>query len=55
MCIEPFKKELAWAVDKWLSVISTIKWLKNTKELKVTKEQSHFKFKTLLYMLLYGP
>ena len=23
MCIEPFKKELAWAVDKQLQVIST--------------------------------
>ena len=24
MCIEPFKKELAWAADKWFQVISTI-------------------------------
>ena len=35
------KEELAWAVDKWLLVISIIMYLKNsksTKELKGTKE-----------------
>ena len=35
------KEELAWAVDKWLWVISTIMLFKNsnsTKELKRTKE-----------------
>ena len=35
------KEELAWAVDKWFRVISTIMYLKNsesTKELKGTKE-----------------
>ena len=31
-------KELAWAVDKWLWVISTIMLFKSTKELKETKE-----------------
>ena len=31
-------KELAWAVDKWLQVISTIMRFKSTKELKRTKE-----------------
>ena len=36
-----FKEELAWAIDKWLRIISTIVLLKNskiTKELKETKE-----------------
>ena len=46
------KEELAWAVDKWLPVISTIMLSKITKELKGT---SHFKFKTILCMLLCGP
>ena len=35
------KEDLAWAVDKWLWVISTIMLFKNgnsTKELKGTKE-----------------
>ena len=31
------KEELAWAVDKWLRVISTLKNSKSTKELKETK------------------
>ena len=41
------KEELAWAVGKQLHVISTVK---STKELKGT---SRFKFKTILYTLLY--
>ena len=49
------KEELAWAVDKQLRVISTIKNNKSTKELKETKELSRFKFKTILYALLCGP
>ena len=32
------KEELAWAVDKRLWVISTLKYSKSTKELKGTKE-----------------
>ena len=32
------KQELAWAVDKWLRVISTLKNNKSTKEIKGTKE-----------------
>ena len=35
------KEELAWAIDKWLRIISTITLLKNsksTRELKETKE-----------------
>ena len=49
------KEELAWAIDKWLRVISNImlfKYSKTTKELKGT---SRFKFKTILYTLLCGP
>ena len=52
------KEELAWAIDKRLWVISTImlfKISKSTKELKETKDQSRFKFKTILYALLCGP
>ena len=50
--IEPFKEELAWAVDKRLWIISTIKSSKTTKELKGT---SRFKFKATLYTLLCDP
>ena len=35
------KEKLTWAIDKWLWVISTIMWFKNsknTKELQGTKE-----------------
>ena len=54
------KEQLAWAVDKWLWVISTIMLFKKavivaTKELKGTNEQRHFKLKTILYALLCGP
>ena len=52
------KEELAWVVDKRLRIISTIMLFKNsksTKELKETKEQNCFKFKTILYALLCGP
>ena len=42
ICISShLKEELAWAVDKWLRVISTIMLFKNsksTKERKGTKE-----------------
>ena len=48
------KEELAWTVDKWLRVIST-KSIKNSKATKELKGISHFKFKTILYMLLCGP
>ena len=34
MHVEVFKKELAWAIDKRLQVISNIKQLCTTKELK---------------------
>ena len=48
------KEELAWAIDKWLRVISTIMLFK--KHNNTAKElNSHFKFKTILYMLLCGP
>ena len=47
------KEELAWATDKWLRVISTISY--SSKELKGTKEESHFKFKTIMFALLCGP
>ena len=52
------KEELTWAIDKRLRVISTVMLFKNsksTKELKETKEKSHFKFKIILYALLCGP
>ena len=49
------KEELAWAVVKRLWVISTIMLLKNSKSTKELKRTSHFKFKTILYMLLCGP
>ena len=49
------KKELAWAIAKWLWVIGTLKNNKSTKELKRIKELSHFKFRTMLYTLLCGP
>ena len=49
------KEELTWAIDKRFYVISTIMLFKSTKELKETKEYSHFKFKTILYALLCGP
>ena len=52
------KEELTWAIDKRLWVISTImllKYSKSIKELKETKEYSHFKFKTILYVLLCSP
>ena len=32
------KEELAWAIDKWLRVISNYNDSKSTKELKETKE-----------------
>ena len=51
------KEELAWAIDKWLRVISNYNVIKNsdsTKVLKGTKEESRFKFKTMLYALLCG-
>ena len=56
--IEPFKKELSLAADKWLWVISTIMLFKNsysTKEMKRTNEQRCFKLITILYALLCGP
>ena len=43
------KEELVWAVDKRLWVLMLFK---TTKELIRT---SHFKFKTILYTLLYDP
>ena len=46
------KEELAWAVDKWLRIISTMKNSKSTKELK---NKAILKFKTILYTLLCGP
>ena len=39
------KEELAWAVDKWLRIFSTIMLFKTAEELKGT---SRFKFKTIL-------
>ena len=57
MHIKPFKRKLAWAVDKRPQVISTGILFKNsvsTEELKGTKEQSRFKFKMILYTLLCG-
>ena len=49
------KEELAWALGKWLLVISTIMLFKNSKTTKELKGTSHFKFKTILYTLLCGP
>ena len=49
------KEELAWSVDKWLWVISTIMLFKNSKTTKELKGTSRFKFKTILYTLLCGP
>ena len=46
------KEKLAWAVGKWLRVVSTIILFKNSKTTKELKEISHFKFKTVLYTLL---
>ena len=48
------KKDLAWAIDKLLRVISTKCYLKNSMATKELKGTSHFKFKTILYMLLCG-
>ena len=52
------KVELAWAADKRLQVISNYKVIQkqlySTKGLKRTKEQSCFKFKTIMYTLLCG-
>ena len=46
------KGELAWAVDKWLRVVSTIMLFKKEYECyKELKETSCFKFKTILYTL----
>ena len=43
------KEQLAWAVDKWLRIISTIMLLKNTvrgtKELKETKNKAILNFR----------
>ena len=50
MRIEPFKEELAWAVDKRLQVISTLKYSMTIKKLKRT---SHFKFKTVYCVCCY--
>ena len=47
------KVELAWVVYKRLWIISTLKNSKSTKELKRTKEQSHFKFKTIVYVAMW--
>ena len=43
------KEKLAWAVGKWLRVVSTIILFKNSKTTKELKEISHFKLYTLLY------
>ena len=49
------KEELAWAVSKWLQVVSIIMLFKNSKITKELKGTNHFKFKTMLYTLLCGP
>ena len=45
------KEELAWAVDKWLQVVSNKMLFKTV----IPKEKSHFKFKITLYTLLCDP
>ena len=53
VCISSHLKEkLAWAVDKRLQIISTIK---NSKSTKGLKNKAVLKFKTILYTLLCGP
>ena len=49
------KQELAWAVGKWLWVISTMMLFKNSESTKELKGTSRFKFETILYTLLCGP
>ena len=52
MHIEEFKRRsLAWAIDKWLQVVSN-KMLFNTVMPLRNKRKSRFKFKTILYALL---
>ena len=46
------KRELAWAVDKQLWVISTLMLFKGTEELK---NRAVLNFKQYLYTLLCGP
>ena len=48
------KEELAWAVDKWLQVISNTNVIKNSYTTKNLKSKP-FKFKTVLFALPCDP